>query len=137
MVTLPGSPVASGLALSNTTLCARVLVATLPSAGSTVTSVNAPPGPVVMPIVNGAPNIGNVTRGRRIDGGRGWNTDAADEHCPQHYSGYAYQVSLHSVTTSEIVRRARVGLLGCLEMTRPVQARGFGIKTVLTINSRE
>ena len=60
-VTLPGSP--AGFALSNTTLCGRADVATVVAefAASTDTSVNVLPGPVVMSIVNGTPNNGNVT----------------------------------------------------------------------------
>ena len=57
-VTLPGSPARVG-ALEHD-LVRPSGVATV-VAESTDTSVNVPPGPVVMSIVNGTPNNGNVT----------------------------------------------------------------------------
>ena len=50
-----------GSALVKTTLRGLSSSATVLVAGSTVTWVSAPPGPVVIPIFSGAPNSGNVT----------------------------------------------------------------------------
>ena len=118
----------AALALSNTTLCGLSCVATVLLAESTDTSVSVPPGPVVMSIVSGTPNNGKVTVVGTINRGSCcWNHDPTDQYGAQHCGGYRNQTSLHS-TTSQIVRRARVGLLGITSVHVLMKLKVFDLR---------